>query len=404
MQSYFSLRRLSALWSDPLVSPSAKETSSSLPSSSPSGNTPRSASFSFSSSSSSSSLSDPTLSSSSTFSSSSSLSSASSTPSSPYHIDYASLPSHTPGGFVRAVRALAQESAKDHDLPYPRGTGVRRASHAGECRLPPSPSPSSGNPYAPSPTTSSFSSGRKPSLPTSIYGGGTRESSGPIQVHSGALPSSSSSSFSSRTTPSSPLSSSPPSSSLSITQDQGEDLVKQRAIFLSIRVMRILPNIVPRDFEALPLSHPPNHHRSTLARLIASRLYTLWSLSHPLPQPHLPHQERALALRDARIARAGAVITQLDCGLEADYAVHYALDQVFHNTIPTSKKVSMVEMAREALAKAIASEATLSPGEKKCMYRFHQLVGAPNCHPLSIEEVDILLGLEEEEEKEEEKE
>ncbi|RKP14547.1 hypothetical protein BJ684DRAFT_15132 [Piptocephalis cylindrospora] len=409
MQSYFSLRRLSALWSEGSVDPLQQDKHYQPGPPHLRLDKPRSASFSISST-----LSDPAASSSSTLSSASSTHHSSSStyhptssthpspsstpvsPSSPYLVDYATSPSHTPGGFVRAVRLLAQERSMAPGLH--EGGGIRRGSHAGEVHFSSSSSSSSsssmGNPYASSPV--GVHSGRKPSLPISIYGmgtGGSREVSSPTSIHFGGstrevtTPTSIHSETNLRDASPSPL-----------QPEDEETSTKQRAIFLSIRVMRTLPTIVQRDLQdgsSLPIN---NSSRSTMAHLIASRLYTLWSLSH-LPSPHHVDQERAMALRDARIARAGPVITQLDCGLEADYAVRYALDRVFQSAMSTSKKVSMVEMAREALAKAVSSEGLLSEGERRCMYRFHQLVGASGCRPVTLEDIEIILGLEEEEEE-----
>jgi hypothetical protein len=55
--------------------------------------------------------------------------------------------------------------------------------------------------------------------------------------------------------------------------------------------------------------------------------------------------------------------------------VRFALEGIFDPSMSAARKVSVMEMAREALAKATENENFLSPSKCACMYRFHRFLG-----------------------------
>ncbi|RUP52252.1 hypothetical protein BC936DRAFT_149933 [Jimgerdemannia flammicorona] len=125
----------------------------------------------------------------------------------------------------------------------------------------------------------------------------------------------------------------------------------------------------PRSLSQSPAADQTNNLPLTLAKHIASRLYTLNLVLFVLP--HTPARDHFLKYQHDAMS---PTMRDRRGGLEAHFAVRWALDETFGYALIPKQKDLVVERARTVVERCLESEEKLSMAEKECMYVFHGMM------------------------------
>ncbi|ORX96041.1 hypothetical protein K493DRAFT_301127 [Basidiobolus meristosporus CBS 931.73] len=147
-----------------------------------------------------------------------------------------------------------------------------------------------------------------------------------------------------------------------------QSICRARAIYFTTRIKTHFPVVIPTKTYV-------GEDPKTLDKLyhtIVDRFYTYSYVNSFMPNGE--KRESILAKFEYEMQAFNPKYLEFKGGREAIFAVHYALNATFGDSLEVADKVALVQVARECIENCLESEERLNDTERQCMYNFHKLM------------------------------